>query len=436
MKQQLKKMYWNMPFISETSKEKFYYMIKGYIRGERSYKGDSNDIELLGKYRDQILNIPNEKDSEFYKPLTDSIYERREGDPKLIAYYLTQFHPTPENDAWWGKGVTEWTNVSHAVPQYVGHYQPRLPGELGFYDLRLKENMARQIELAQIYGVYGFSFYYYWFDGKRLLEKPLELFIKNKDLAFPFCLCWANQSWTKGFFGSSQEIIMEQKHNVESYKNFIHDIIDFLKDPRYIRINGKKVLQIYKPLDIPNCEEVITYWREYCRAHGVGEIYLIACWMANQQGDFIAKGFDAMSEFQLGALLPYCRKMNADVPFVTPEYYGAIYSYEELVNQKIYEKTFSIKHLYHSISPMWDNTPRKNNKGAIVFDGATPDLYKRWLKAIVFNTLIRSDLEDNLIFINAWNEWGEGAYLEPDRRYGYAYLQATLDAILESREMR
>ena len=409
-------------------------MLKGYIKGDRSYKGDTNNIELLKKYRDQILNIPNEKDAESYKPLTDSVYERNEEDPKLIAYYLTQFHPTPENDAWWGKGVTEWTNVSHAVPQYVGHYQPRLPGELGFYDLRLKENMARQIELARIYGVYGFSFYYYWFDGKRLLEKPLELFIKNKDLDFPFCLCWANQSWTKGFFGSSQEIIMEQKHNVESYKSFIHDIIDFMRDPRYIQINGKKVLQIYKPLDIPNCEEVITYWREYCRAQGVGEIYLIACWMANQQGDFIAKGFDAMSEFQLGALLPYCQKINSDVHFVTPEYYGAIYSYEKLVNHKIYEKTFPIKHLYHSISPMWDNTPRKNNKGAIVFDGATPNLYKTWLKAIILNTLERTDLDDNLVFINAWNEWGEGAYLEPDQRYGYAYLQATLDAILETRQ--
>lgn len=353
-----------------------------------------------------------------------------------MAYYLTQFHPTPENDSWWGRGVTEWDNVASAVPQYLMHYQPRLPGELGFYDLRLKEKIARQIELAKMYGVFGFCFYYYWFDGKRLLEKPLNLYLENKDFRFPFCLCWANQSWTKGFFGSSQEVIMEQNKSEESYKNFIHDIIIYLKDDRYFQINGKKVLQIYKPMDIPNCNEVITYWRKYCLEHGVGEIYLIACWMANQQEDFLLKGFDAMSEFQLGALLPYCKKINEQIEFVAPEYFGAIYSYEDLVKQKVYEKTFNIKHLYQAISPMWDNTPRKNNKGAIIFDGSTPELYKEWLKAIIRHNQKRNDLDDNLIFVNAWNEWGEGAYLEPDRRYGYAYLQATLDAVLESREMR
>lgn len=434
MNQKLKKWYWEFPFIPKAKKEKIYYIIKGYIKGERGGHVNRNNIELLKKYRDQVLAIPTERDQKFYKALTTEAYKRDKKDPKLIAYYLTQFHPTAENDAWWGKGVTEWNNVSRAVPQYLGHYQPRLPGELGFYDLRLKENIIRQVELAKMYGIYAFSFYYYWFDGKRLLEKPLNLFLEDKNIDFPFCICWANESWTKGFFGSSQEIIMEQNTSEESYRNFIHDVIDILKDQRCLQIQGKKVLQIYKPQNIPNCEKTIRYWRKYCIEHGVGEIYLLGCWTADRQEDFIEKGFDSIAEFQLASILPYCQKINNRIPFVATNFYGSVYSYKDIVVNKIYKKNFDKKKLYHSISPMWDNTPRKNNMGSLIFDGANPSLYKTWLKDIIQDNRARKDLDDNLIFVNAWNEWGEGAYLEPDRRYGYAYLQATLDAILESRE--
>lgn len=428
-----KDLYWKLPFLSEATKEKIFYEIKAYLKKERGNSVDLDDLTLLKAYRDQVLFVPDSKDDKFYAPIIRNKYIREIEDPKLIAYYLTQFHPTPENDAWWGKGVTEWNNVSRAVPQYLGHYQPRLPGELGFYDLRLKENIQRQVELAKMYGIYGFSFYYYWFDGKRLLEKPLNLFLENKDIQFPFCLCWANESWTKGFFGSSREIIMKQNSSAESYRSFIHDIVKVMKDERYIQIHGKKVLQIYKPQDIPQCESVIRYWRDYCRTHGVGEIYLIGCWTADQPTNFIYKGFDAISEFQLGAILPYCKKVNKKIRFANSRYYGAVYSYEELVEKELYKRNFNIDKLYQSISPMWDNTPRKNNMGSLIFDGSNPSLYKKWLKDIIKNNCRRKDLDDNLVFINAWNEWGEGAYLEPDRRYGYAYLQATLDAIVESR---
>lgn len=434
MNQQLKNLYWRLPFLSESMKEKFYYIAKGYIKGERGAQSSAEDIQILKRYRDQILRIPTSKDEKFYKALTDLVYERQSKDPKLIAYYLTQFHPTPENDAWWGKGVTEWDNVAHAVPQYLGHYQPRLPGELGFYDLRLKENIIRQVELAKMYGVFGFCFYYYWFDGKRLLEKPLNLFLENKDIQFPFCLCWANESWTRSFFGSSWEVIMEQKHTVESYRAFIRDVVPCLLDERYISINGRKILQIYRPENIPACDQIIKYWREYCRRQGI-ELYLIGCIMNEPQKDLLSQGFDAISEFQLGAVLPYCKKINSEISFVNPNFYGSIYSYADLVSNKIYEINFNKKKLYNAVMPMWDNTPRRNDKGGMIFDGANPELYKQWLKDIIRHNRKRDDLDDNLVFINAWNEWGEGAYLEPDQRYGYAYLQATLDAILESRNL-
>lgn len=427
----LKDIFWKMPLLSTELKENIYYTAKKIVRAEGGHIKNL-DFVLLNNYRKQILSIPTDKDKA-YCEITNCSYERDESDPKLIAYYLTQFHPTLENDQWWGKGVTEWNNVARAVPQYIGHYQPRLPGELGFYDLRLKENILRQIELAKMYGIYAFCFYYYWFDGKRLLEKPLNIFVDSVDIDFPYCLCWANESWTKAFFGSSREVIMKQNESVESYQNFIHDAIYYLKKSNYICINGKKVLLVYRPQDVPNCKNVLEYWRDYCRKEGVGELYLVACWKTNCQIDYIGMGYDAAAEFQPGAIEDYCSKINDEKDFINENYYGAIYSYKTVVESKIYEKNFMKKKLYNSITPMWDNTPRRNNKGSMIFDGATPKLYKRWMKAIIKHNHHRKDLDDNIIFINAWNEWGEGAYLEPDRRYGYAYLQATKDAIEESR---
>lgn len=424
--------FWKIPFLSTSKKEWIYYNLKKIIRSEGGGMKKS-DLNLLNQYRKQILEIPNQVDLKYYKTITESPYKRNNSDPKLIAYYLTQFHPTDDNDKWWGKGVTEWNNVSRAVPQFLGHYQPRLPGELGFYDLRLKENILRQIELAEMYGIYAFCFYYYWFDGKRLLEKPLDMFVKDLSITFPFCLCWANESWTKGFFGSSKEVIMEQNSSVESYKNFIIDVSSYLKSDKYFKINGKNVLLIYRPQDIPDCQMVLQYWRKYCSENGIGDLYIIACWKSNQKLDFLSKGFDSAAEFQAGAIEDYCEKVNNKKSFVNEDYYGAVYSYEDIVNKKIYAKNFQKQKLYSSIMPMWDNTPRKNNKGSMIFDSSNPILYKTWLKDIIENNKQRNDLEENCIFINAWNEWGEGAYLEPDKKYGYAYLQATKEAIEECR---
>lgn len=427
----LKDIYWKLPLLSPEKKEMIFYQLKKMIKGEGVNVSD-NVSGITEEYINQILSIPIAKSKDF-KAITDYPYERQDRDPKLIAYYLPQMHPTPENDAWWGRGVTEWNNVSRAVPQYLGHYQPRLPGELGYYDLRLTDNIKRQAELAEMYGIYGFAWYYYWFDGKRLLERPLDMFIKDKSIDFPFCLCWANESWTKGFFGSTKEIIMKQSDTEESYLNFIKDAAPYMKDERYITIKGKKLLIVYKPQKVPNSQKVLNYWREYCATHGVGEIYIIGVWTAEWKNDVLQRGFDSAAEFQPGSIKPYCRKINQNLPFINKDFVGEIYSYPEIVKTGLYRKNFKSSHMYNAVMPMWDNTPRRNNHGNVIYHGATPDLYKKWLCDIIQHYKKDCSLDDDLIFINAWNEWGEGAYLEPDRYYGYAYLEATKDAILSCR---
>lgn len=382
-------------------------------------------------YINQILHIPDAPDSSVCVPLTDKEYVRQNGDAKIIAYYLTQFHPDAHNEEWWGKGTTEWNNVMRAVPQFVEHYQPRLPGELGCYDLRIKDNMKRQIELAKMYGVYGFSFYYYWFDGERLLEKPLEAFLENKDLDFPFSLCWANENWTRKFDGTNEGILMNQPKSLSSYQNVITDIARFLTDKRYIQINGKKLLTVYRPSLMPDARVVLDYWRTYCRENGLGELYIIAVKENTVETDWLEKGFDAVSEFHPGTVYQNCQNITNELTYIRPDFGGEVFSYEDIVrNQKYFR--YNYKKLYRAAMPMWDNTARRNNKG-MIFHGATPQLYKRWLKDIIQEQKERDDLDDSLIFINAWNEWGEGAYLEPDKRYGYAYLEATKEAVEESR---
>lgn len=382
-------------------------------------------------YISQVLTQNNTPD-DAYAGFTSHPYKREEKDPKVIAYYLTQFHRDAHNELWWGKGVTEWNNVCRAVPQYVGHYQPRLPGELGFYDLSLKENMLRQIELAKAYGIYGFSFYYYWFNGERLLEKPLERFLNDKDFDFPFSLCWANENWTKRFDGTNYDILMEQPKSVESYKAVITDMVRFLNDPRYIVVDGKKLITVYRPSLMPQNKTVLAYWREYCRKNGVGELYIIAVKENQVEVNWLDEGFDAVSEFHPGTLYTKCKKNNSKMDFIRNDFSGEVFSYADIVeNQRYFE--YNYPKLYRAVMPMWDNTARRDNKG-MIFDGAKPPLYKKWLKDVISEEKTRDDLDDQLIFVNAWNEWGEGAYLEPDKKYGYAFLEATKEAIEESRE--
>ena len=395
------------------------------------------NIELGSKeknsYLNQILSQPNYIDKKYYRDITDKPYARQLEDSKIIAYYLTQFHPDPHNEEWWGKGVTEWNNVTRAVPQFAEHYQPRLPGELGFYDLRIEDNMRRQIELAKMYGIYGFSFYYYWFDGERLLERPLEMFLSNKDLDFPFSICWANENWTKRYDGTNTDILMEQSNSFESYCAVIKDIERFLTDSRYIAIDNKNILTVYRPSLMPKVQKVLSYWREHCKSEGIGEIYIIAVKENGIETDWLAEGYDAVTEFHPGTLYKNCVNISGDLQYIRNDFAGEVFSYPDIVYRQKYFR-YDYKKLYRAVMPMWDNTARRNNKG-MIFHGSTPELYKRWLKDVIIAGQKRDDIDENIVFINAWNEWGEGAYLEPDKRYGYAYLQATKEAVEECRKV-
>ncbi len=345
---------------------------------------------------------------------------------KLIAFYLPQFHPIPENDKWWGKGFTEWQNVSKAVPQFSGHYQPHLPGDLGFYDLRLPQVQSQQIELARKYGIYGFAFYYYWFNGKRLLEKPLDMFLQSKE-DFPFCICWANENWTRRWDGQEDEVLIGQEHSPESDLRFIEDIGPLLKDKRYIRINGRPLLIVYRANILPDVLKTVSLWREYCKNNDIGDPYLVAA------QTFLFKdprevGFDAAVEFP-----PH----NVDIKNITrslkisnPNYKGAVVDYKDMVQKESENMVTSEYKLFKTVFPSWDNEARKPGRG-FTFAFSTPDLYRRWLLKAARFTLQESNPDKRLLFINAWNEWAEGAHLEPDRRYGYAYLQSTADALKE-----
>ena len=387
---------------------------------------DLNNVQALA-YR-EILQAENNPENEHFVLRTDETFSSAEALIKLLAFYLPQFHPIPENDLWWGKGFTEWSNVTRAVPQFPGHYQPHLPGDLGFYDLRVKEVQYRQIEMAKQYGIHGFAFYYYWFAGKRLLEKPINQFLENQDMEFPFCLIWANENWTRRWDGLENDILIEQVHTPETDMAFIKEITPFVNDKRYIRINGRPVIIVYRVDLLPNPRETAERWRNYCIKHQLGDPYLIAAQTFGFD-DPRPVGFDAAMQFP-----PHNHHLveefmiNPEIKFSNPDFSHYVWSYPKIVEYKEKEPEDAPYPLYKGIFPIWDSEPRKPGKGAIIAY-STPELYKRWLKVISQWTIKNHPPEERFVFINAWNEWAEGAHLEPDRRYGYAYLQATMDAL-------
>ena len=340
---------------------------------------------------------------------------------RLIAFYLPQFHPIPENDQWWGKGFTEWTNVTKASPLFEGHYQPHLPTELGFYDLRLQQTRHEQIQLAKGYGIDGFCYHYYWFSGKRLLNQPVDDMLADPASDMPFCFCWANENWTRRWDAADHEVLIAQQYREEDDLEFIRDLTPVFCDPRYIRLDGKPMLIVYRVQHLPNSLRTTEIWREHCRKVGIGEIHLCAA-LTHGNEAFRQFGFDSGVEFPPHNLRD--ASVNPEIRFFNP-FKGYVLQFATIARSYL-QRDYADGRVFKTVFPSWDNTARTGQRAVVVLNG-TPENYGHWLSETINKTL-QSDDTDPLVFINAWNEWAEGCHLEPDRKYGRAFLEATAAA--------
>ena len=394
---------------------------------EGSSRVASLSSTVAQQYVSQVL-ATGARDNNDYVPYvehSDGVHPLR-----AIAFYLPQFHPIPENDEWWGKGFTEWSNVGRAAPQFVGHYQPRLPGELGYYDLRLPSVMRTQVDLARNYGIGGFCFHYYSFGGRRLLEQPLDTYLDDPSLDLPFCVSWANENWTRRWDGREQDILIAQPLDQQAEEDFAMEVVPLMRDRRYLRVGGLPILLVYRPSLLTDAPRTAARWRETFRAEGVGEVLLGTVQFDIDDEDPRRFDFDVAVEFPPQNVARGLPRIDQELAIVNSDYRGSVHRYSDLIEVagQVPEPAYP---LIRGVMPGWDNTARRLGRGTC-FHGSSPDLYRRWLARAGRYAIEHPVNGEALIFINAWNEWGEGAYLEPDRRYGYAYLESSRLAIQEA----
>lgn len=353
----------------------------------------------------------------------------RQPQAKVIAFYLPQFHAIPENDEWWGKGFTEWTNLPRGLPRCRGHYQPRIPRDLGFYDLTTPGAMRRQVELARRSGVHGFCFYYYWFNRKRMLEKPLEQFVRDDGLDFPFCLMWANENWTRRWDGKEHEILLRQDYSPEDDESLIADLAEHFRHPRYIKLGGRPLFIIYRPDHVPDARERIQIWRDlWRRKHGIEPLFFMA--QTFKKYDPAEFGLDGAVEFPPHWVPARCKKLTRrDIELFDPGFSGEFYRYSDVVATSLTQPPASYP-LFRTVVPSWDNEARRQGTGLSLIE-STPQLYETWLRGAIAYARSHPVEGEALVFVNAWNEWAEGAYLEPDVHFGAAYLNATARAVYD-----
>jgi lipopolysaccharide biosynthesis protein/trans-aconitate methyltransferase len=342
--------------------------------------------------------------------------------PKAIAFYLPQFHPFPENDAWWGKGFTEWTNVGKAKPMFQGHHQPHFPLHLGYYDLRVPEVMEEQARLARQYGISGFAYYFYWFAGKVLMDLPLQNMLRNPRVDMPFCMIWANENWTRNWDGRAQDVLIAQKHSLADSCAMLDYLRPFMQDPRYIKVNGKPLFIVYRADIIPDMKETILAWRRKAVELGFPDIYVV-CAQSFKNRDPRKYGFDAAMEFP--PHMVKSGKVTDRMNLLDSTFDGSIYCYDQVVENAVMRQDSDFK-VFPAAMLSWDNTARQKTK-ARIFANFSARRYSQWLASNAERVTrdARLSADEKLIFINAWNEWAEGTHLEPDQKHGYGYLAAT-----------
>ncbi len=355
---------------------------------------------------------------------------------RLIAFYLPQFHPVAENDEWWGRGFTEWTNTAKAEPLYRGHYQPHVPADLGYYDLRVPEARQAQADLARAYGIEAFCYYHYWFDGRRMLERPFNEVLTSGQPDFPFCLCWANHTWSGIWAGAPGRVLIEQTYPGEAdHRRHFAALLPAFRDPRCVRVDGRPLFAIYRPADIPDCARVMDLWRSLAVDAGLPGLHLVG------SNVFVAEKIDPHPASHFGldawttALIP---PTPTWVSRRTPRKWlrwqyqrlakkPTVYDYKQIVIDLLGPDIPGAN--YPCLMPNWDNTPRSGRNG-IVFHGATPELFRIQAREAL-KRIQHHPANDRIVFIKSWNEWAEGNYLEPDLKFGHAFLEVVRDVFAD-----
>lgn len=343
---------------------------------------------------------------------------------RLIAFHLPQFHPTPENDAWWGKGFTEWTNVAKAKPLFPGHYQPHVPADLGFYDLRLPEARHAQAELAKEYGIGGFCYYHYWFGGRRILERPVNEILLSSEPDFPFCLCWANHSWNTAWQGTNSMLIEQVYPGWDDHAAHFDWLLQAFTDRRYLKVDGKPIFVIYKPDDIPDVRKVTDFWRERAVKAGLPGLYLIGVSHRSEMWDPRTRGLDASTMQALpernGRIPRRYLSTKLKLALQGNKHELTIWDYEEILPILLRSNKPEWRD-YPLVLPNWDNTPRIGMRG-LVFHDATPEKFRGLLREAIVR-VADQPADERIVFLKAWNEWAEGNHIEPDQKWGRAWLE-------------
>ena len=379
---------------------------------------------------------------------------------RIIALYLPQFHPIPENDEWWGKGFTEWTNVVKARPLFRGHYQPRLPADLGFYDLRLPEIREQQAALAKDAGIEGFCYYHYWFgNGKQLLERPFNEVLQSGSPDYPFCLCWANHDWTnktwkKGSSLRQDSMIMKMEYSMDDHRNHFFSLLPAFKDHRYIKVDGKPLFAVWAPRNIPEAKRFIDLWQQLARENGLEGLHIVGhtdntgkalagkkanYYSADMAMDYYQSvldlGFDAVISSGYRRAMGLAEgRLRMMWKMLTTKTFAPSYTkmdYSRLMDH-YYVADDGEENVYPTLLPQWDRTPRAGRKAEILVD-STPEKFQHTMEKAL--ELVASKApEHRLLFLKAWNEWGEGDYVEPDQKYGHGWLEAMKNAQLKFKD--